>query len=108
MFILRYSLALCGIIVAVVLIAACARFEERAPERSAPRGEAPVGTTTPTVNPRNVAVDDSLESIMSSGVARQYRQHLPPSYQQNQPIPLVINLHGYNSNAKQQENLSQM
>jgi polyhydroxybutyrate depolymerase len=108
MFIRRYSLALSGIIVAVVLLAACARFEERAPARSAPQGEAPVATTTPTVNPRNVAVGDSLVSITSAGVARQYRQHIPPSYQQNQPIPLVINLHGYNSNAKQQENLSQM
>ena len=41
-------------------------------------------------------------------MARQYRLHVPPSYQQSQPTPLVINLHGYNSNAARQEQVSQM
>jgi polyhydroxybutyrate depolymerase len=39
---------------------------------------------------------------------RQYLLHVPASYQQSQPIALVINLHGYNSNAAQQAQVSQM
>ncbi len=51
---------------------------------------------------------DYVEEIMSSGQTRQYRLHIPPNYQQDAPLPLVINLHGYNSYAEQQERVSAM
>jgi polyhydroxybutyrate depolymerase len=57
---------------------------------------------------RNAPAGDSVESLASGGVNRQFRLHIPPGYQQGRPVALVINLHGYNSNAEQQERLSQM
>jgi polyhydroxybutyrate depolymerase len=46
--------------------------------------------------------------MTSSGRVRQYRLHVPADYASKQPLPLVVNLHGYNSNAEQQEHVSQM
>jgi polyhydroxybutyrate depolymerase len=57
---------------------------------------------------RELAPGDYVEEIASSGQARHYRVHIPPAYQPSTPIPLVIDLHGLNSNAAQQERLSGM
>lgn len=83
---LRLPPTLAIIILVSLCLSACARTSQRAP--------AGAGT--------------SVESITIGGVARQYRLHIPASYQQAAPIPLVINLHGYSSNAQQQEQVSQM
>ena len=51
---------------------------------------------------------DHIVEISIDGQNRQFRLHVPPTYHSNQPVPLVLNFHGYNSNAAQQENVSQM
>ncbi len=45
--------------------------------------------------------------IVSGGVTRHFILHVPPSYNGN-PVALVINLHGYSSNSKQEEALTGM
>jgi polyhydroxybutyrate depolymerase len=47
-------------------------------------------------------------ALTSSGVTRHYLVHVPASYQGNQSVSLVINFHGLNSDAQQQENLTGM
>jgi polyhydroxybutyrate depolymerase len=56
----------------------------------------------------DVSPGDYVEEIASGGQTREYRLHVPPSYRPGQPMPLIINLHGYNSNAAQQEHVSGM
>ncbi len=51
---------------------------------------------------------DFVEEMASGGQTRQYRLHIPPGYQPGHPLPLVINLHGFTSNAAEQEQLSGM
>jgi polyhydroxybutyrate depolymerase len=87
----------------IVLLAGCARTTQRTPSAAAP-----ASTLPSTSSPRTAAVNDSIESLMSGGVARQYRLHISTAYQAGHAAPLVINLHGYNSNAAQQERVSQM
>ena len=47
-------------------------------------------------------------SMQHGGVTRSYRLYVPPSYTGTVPVPLVFNLHGYTSNATQQEFYSGM
>jgi polyhydroxybutyrate depolymerase len=47
-------------------------------------------------------------TLTSSGLTRHYLLHVPPSYSPSNPVPLVINFHGLNSNSQQQENLTGM
>jgi polyhydroxybutyrate depolymerase len=47
-------------------------------------------------------------TLQHNGVSRNYRLHLPPGFDKNIPIPLVFNLHGFTSNAVQQEIYSGM
>lgn len=43
-------------------------------------------------------------SIMSGGISRSYRLYIPSIYNaSNPPCPLIINMHGYTSNASQQQ-----
>lgn len=49
-----------------------------------------------------------LDSILSGGVYRSFLVHLPKAYTAAKKYPLVLNLHGYNSNAEQQEFYSGM
>lgn len=39
---------------------------------------------------------------------RRYLLHIPPGYQAGNPMPLVLNFHGYSSNAAEQESVSGM
>jgi polyhydroxybutyrate depolymerase len=48
-----------------------------------------------------------LFSILDQGITRTYIVHLPSGYNANSQYPLVINLHGLNSDAAQQESYSQ-
>ncbi|MCB9283420.1 MAG: prolyl oligopeptidase family serine peptidase [Lewinellaceae bacterium] len=47
-------------------------------------------------------------SFEYDGLLRDYRLYVPGAYDGSQPWPLVFNLHGYTSNAAQQELYSQM
>lgn len=51
---------------------------------------------------------DSTVAISHGGKAREYRLHVPPGYDGTKPLPLVLNFHGYSSNASQQQIFSQM
>lgn len=42
-------------------------------------------------------------SFTYGGLLRDYILHVPPGYNASQPTPLVLNLHGYTSNAQQQQ-----
>lgn len=44
-----------------------------------------------------------VDSIVSDGVQRLFRLYIPTAYTSANPVPLVLNLHGYTSNAAQQE-----
>ena len=46
--------------------------------------------------------------LTSGGEPRRYRLHVPPGAAAGAPLPLVVNLHGYSSDAAQQEALSRM
>jgi polyhydroxybutyrate depolymerase len=45
-----------------------------------------------------------VDSIFNQGVWRSFIVHLPTGYNSNQQYPLVLNLHGLNSSASQQQN----
>ncbi len=56
----------------------------------------------------SIAQTDLTGTLMSGGLDREYRLHLPPGYDGSEPTPLVFNLHGYTSDAWQQEFYSGM
>jgi poly(3-hydroxybutyrate) depolymerase len=47
-------------------------------------------------------------TIKSSGIPRSYLISLPPAYDCEIPIPVILSFHGANRNASQQQKLSQM
>lgn len=87
----------------------CARIVERrdagVATSTAPAAQVPA---SPVRAATQAVASDSIEKIVSGGQTRQYRLHVPPSYRAGQVMPLVINIHGYNSNAEQQERISKM
>ena len=44
-----------------------------------------------------------VDSIISGGIFRSYRLYIPAAYNGSSPRPLVFNLHGYTSNALEQQ-----
>jgi polyhydroxybutyrate depolymerase len=44
-----------------------------------------------------------IDSILSGGIQRKFRLYKPNSYTGNVAVPLILNLHGYTSNALQQQ-----
>ena len=48
------------------------------------------------------AAGDSNETLQSGGLERTYILHVPPQYDGTRQTPLVLNLHGFGSNARQQ------
>ncbi len=95
-------------LMAVLAIAACTR-PIRASQGTAAPGSEPLGTpAAPTAISLGGLPGDYVEEMISGGQTRRYRLHVPPSYQAEVPMPLVINLHGLNSNAAQQEKVSRM
>jgi polyhydroxybutyrate depolymerase len=42
-------------------------------------------------------------TLQHNGLTREYRVYVPASYSSANPVPLVLNLHGYTSNNQQQE-----
>lgn len=49
------------------------------------------------------AQSNTIETIQHDGLTREYRLYVPAMYDGNEAVPLVFNLHGYTSNAQQQE-----
>src|SRR5262245_12638912 len=51
---------------------------------------------------------DSRRDLPFGGLPRSYLLHVPPGYDGSKPVPLVVDIHGWNSNADQQRALSGM
>ena len=49
------------------------------------------------------AQSNTVETIQHGGMTREYRLYVPAMYDGTEAVPLVFNLHGYTSNAQQQE-----
>ena len=65
------------------------------------RGSAGCGT------PHTVDGASTNHSVSTNGGKRDYRLHLPHSYDMNSPAPVVISYHGHGQNMVEQETLSQ-
>ena len=91
---LKMSRKIPFIILALMVITACGRSLR--------------GRITPIPAQQNPGTGTLDGTLTSSGVTRHYLLHVPPSYQGNQAVPLVINFHGLNSSSQQQENLTGM
>lgn len=118
----------------LLVVAACARLQERetraAETQAAPAPIIATDTTPnenmPTAIPATLVVStrlvptalsaqnqargtsgDFVKTVQVNGAARSFRLHVPAAYN-NQPTPLVLNFHGYGSNATQEERLSAM
>lgn len=89
-----------GLLLAIGLTTtACARREGRGLAGETPLAPAGSADYTP---------GDYVEELQVSGQARRYRLHVPLGYDPARATALVVNLHGLNSNAAQQEHVSQM
>lgn len=53
------------------------------------------------------AQDDITATLIHDGETRDYTLHVPTNYQEGDELPLVINMHGFNSNMGQQRILSE-
>ena len=53
--------------------------------------------------PSGATLGLTVNSMTSGGVQRSYRLYVPSSYDASAPLPLVLNFHGYGSNAQEQE-----
>ena len=64
--------------------------------------DAPVPAGAPCAPARPHAAGDETATLRSGGVDRTYILHVPKSYDGSRGVPLVVNLHGFGSNARQQ------
>ncbi len=55
------------------------------------------------ISVKYTAAQTTTGSFTWDGVLRDYILHVPPGYNASEPTPLVLNLHGYTSNAQQQQ-----
>jgi polyhydroxybutyrate depolymerase len=83
----------------ILILTACSR-----PLRD--RLNTPQATLQPQVPINQTGSFD--EQITSSGVVRHFRLHVPEDYRSDDPLPLILNFHGYGSNSKQEEALTGM
>jgi polyhydroxybutyrate depolymerase len=55
-----------------------------------------------------LAPGDHLRDLPFGGLGRSFTLHVPPGYDGGAPVPLVVDLHGFTSNADQQRAISGM
>jgi polyhydroxybutyrate depolymerase len=97
---LAVALAACG----GGLPAASTRQRPRASTTPAVTAVAARDTTSPGTACRAPhPPGDFVETIESSGLARSFRVHIPPGYDSGTPTPLVLDFHGYDRSAADQE-----
>ena len=77
---------------------------------SGPRGGSrqPPAQTAVSSSGEPLAPGDFVRQISVHGQSRIFRLHVPPGYASGRPMPLIVNLHGFNSNAQQEEAVSRM
>ena len=92
-----------GLLLAAAVLPACAPAARPLPARPVAGATAPPAPAAP-----RPAAGTSPGTLTSGGEPRRYRLHVPPGAAAGAPLPLVVNLHGYNSDAAQQEALSRM
>lgn len=115
----RRAPRLAVVLAVLVLLAACGGGGDDAsssttttrPDRTAAAGStgtrAATASSTGCGRPADVPVvtddppGDAARTITVGGVKRAYRLGVPPSYDPDRPTPLVVNLHGSGSNAKE-------
>jgi polyhydroxybutyrate depolymerase len=69
----------------------------------------PIASTAAACTPaRPHASGDSNETLDAGGARRTYILHVPPSYDGSRALPLVLNFHGFGSNARDQAIYSQL
>jgi polyhydroxybutyrate depolymerase len=105
---------------AALLLSGCGKAQDRIEERQATQAapEAEEAASPPAASPDGSAATGgagengcgtaattggSVQSIESGGVTRSYRLHVPAGYDSSTPTPLVLNFHGFGSNALEQE-----
>lgn len=76
--------------------------EATVPDATAPPATSEIAARPPCAAPKPHAAGDSNETLRSGGIDRTYILHVPPSYDGTRQTPLVLNLHGFGSNARQQ------
>jgi polyhydroxybutyrate depolymerase len=57
---------------------------------------------------RSHPAGDTTETLTAGGFDREYILHIPPSYDGSDPVPLVLNLHGLGSHAREQMDYSEL
>ncbi|MCI0580610.1 MAG: prolyl oligopeptidase family serine peptidase [Chloroflexi bacterium] len=91
----------------LVLALACGRAGEEPAVPAFPTDE----VEEPAVaagEPENAPAGSSEGEMISGGETRHYRLYVPSTYRPDQPLPLVVNLHGLGARAVEQELLSGM
>jgi polyhydroxybutyrate depolymerase len=103
------------LIVGALLASACSSKSAAVAEPDAPTGSPTVdaagsdNTTTPlTCTGKSGTKGDVTWNITSGGIARVVNVHIPASYDASRGTPLVLNFHGYSSDAPQEAILSLM
>lgn len=89
------------LIVATGLVTGCNRGERLA---NPPSGDSIQASSSDEFG----SPGDYVVELEVNGTVRRAQLHVPTSYSDQSSFPLVLNLHGFNSNASQQETLSQM
>jgi len=122
---IRLTTPLLLLLTASLLLTGCERARERREPREAAadatatveaRVGAPSAPAETTSAPQPAGADPScgeltatgsfIETLESSGVQRAYRVYVPASYDASTPVPIVLNFHGFGSNALEQERYS--
>ena len=102
-----------ALLLAVLAVSACkfatpaasAPDAPAAPDASAASGDAAVA---PLCTGKAPASGDSVWTVTSGGLPRLVNVHVPTAYDPTKPTPLVLNFHGFTSDAIQEAILSQM
>jgi len=81
--------------------------------RGAARGRASPSPTSPSTAQTSGCgtahgTGSSVEKMRSGGIDRSYRLYVPRTYDQARPAPVVLNFHGFGSNAREQEGYSRI
>jgi polyhydroxybutyrate depolymerase len=94
-------------LVCLALLAGACRASGRAHAGADPATPAPSGGSAVAAAAggcgRGHAAGSSVETLTSDGRERSYSLYLPPAYDGNRPLPIVLDFHGFAGTARDQE-----